>query len=90
MKIFQSSLFARKIKKINKNDKTIFDLEIEKIANNPQIGQQKKGDLNKVSVHKFKINTKQILLAYQFNQTEINLIMFGEHENFYRDLKKYK
>jgi hypothetical protein len=30
------------------------------------------------------------LLSYSYDSTEINLLSFGSHENFYRDLKKYK
>ena len=40
-------------------------------------------------MHKFKIYKQLILLAYSISKHELNLITFGPHENYYRDLKKY-
>ena len=42
MKIIQSPLFARTIKKFHKNEKDILDKQIIKIADDPSIGQEKK------------------------------------------------
>ncbi len=41
------------------------DQEIEKIMQNSSIGEEKKGDLRGVYVHKFKIKTIQYLLSYR-------------------------
>ena len=60
------------------------------ILNDPSIGEEKAGELAGVFVHKFKINKQLILLSYTYDENEINLLTFGSHENFYRDLKKYK
>lgn len=91
MKILQSRTFERKIKKFNKQDKNAdknaIDKEVKKIAANPSIGKEKKGDLRGVFVHKFKIKTTQYLLAYRFVDDNLELIMIGVHENYYRDLK---
>jgi mRNA interferase RelE/StbE len=38
---------------------------------------------------KFTIMTIQYLLAYRFVEEDLELIMIGPHENYYRDLKKY-
>jgi len=88
-KVFNSPLFGRKVKKLSKKEKERLDEEIRKILANPSIGEEKKGDLRGVRVHKFKINKKQILLAYQDSAKEFLLLTFGSHENYYRDLKNY-
>lgn len=89
MKIYQSSLFERKVKRLHKNQKLILDDEIRKIFNNILIGEQKKGDLKGVFVHKFKIKHEEYLLAYRTIGKNLELITIGSHENYYRDLKKY-
>jgi mRNA interferase RelE/StbE len=89
MKILQSRSFERKVKKFNKQEKSALDKQVSKIAENPSIGTEKKGDLRGVFVHKFKIKTIQYLLAYRFVGDDLELIMIGPHENYYRDLKNY-
>jgi len=89
MKIIQSRSFQRKVKKFTKREKKKLDEEIRIIINNPSIGSEKKGDLRGVFVHKFKIQTNQYLLAYRFFGENLELIMIGPHENYYRDLKSY-
>ena len=89
MKIIQSMSFQRKVKKFTKREKKKLDEEIRIIINNPSIGSEKKGDLRGVFVHKFKIQTNQYLLAYRFFGENLELIMIGPHENYYRDLKSY-
>ena len=65
------------------------DQEIRTITENPGIGEEKKGDLRGVFVHKFKLKIAQYLLAYRKISTDLELIMIGPHENYYRDLKQY-
>jgi len=89
MRIYQSSLFARKIKKLHHKQKLILDKEISKIANDPKIGTEKRGDLKGVFVHKFKISKQLYLLSYRKKNKDIELITIGSHENYYRDLKSY-
>lgn len=89
MKIYQSRIFAKKVKKLTKAEKATLDGEIKEIIKNPEIGTEKKGDLRGVFVHKFKIKSFQYLLSYRLTENELELIMFGPHENYYRDLKKY-
>ncbi len=89
MKIFQSRSFERKVKKFTKQEKKALDKQILKIAENPSVGAEKKGDLRGIYVHKFKIKTTQYLLSYRFVGTDMELIMIGVHENYYRDLKNY-
>jgi len=89
MKILQSRSFELKVKKFGKQEKKALDKQILKIAENPSVGAGKKGDLRGVYVHKFKIKNTQYLLSYCFVEADLELIMIGPHENYYRDLKNY-
>ena len=88
MKVLQSRIFAKKVKKLNQKEKSILDDQIKSIIENPNIGNEKKGDLKGIFVHKFKVKTTQYLLAYRVVDENLELIMLGPHENYYRDLKK--
>jgi mRNA interferase RelE/StbE len=89
MKILQSRSFERKVKKFTKREKNELDEQIRKIMDDPFIGAEKKGDLRGVYVHKFKLETVQYLMAYRFVGEDLELVMIGPHENYYRDLKSY-
>ncbi|MDO8955238.1 MAG: type II toxin-antitoxin system RelE/ParE family toxin [Deltaproteobacteria bacterium] len=89
MKIYQSRSFEKKIKRMPRREKEILDQEIRNIADNPSIGDEKKGDLRGIFVRKFKIKTAEYLLAYRMVGADLELIMIGPHENYYRDLKNY-
>ena len=89
MKIYQSKSFEKKIKRMHKREKEILDQEIRNIGENPSMGDEKKGDLKGIFVHKFKIKTAEYLLAYRMVGEDLELVMIGPHENYYRDLKKY-
>ena len=89
MAIYQSKSFAQKVKKMRKQEKEILDQEVRRIAQNPSIGEEKKGDLAGVFVHKFMLKTTtQYLLAYRKIGPDLELVMIGPHENYYRDLKQ--
>ena len=89
MKIVQSRSFEQRVKKLNQTQKMILDEQIKLILENPDIGDEKRGDLSEIFVYKFKIKTIQYLLSYRFNEERLELIMIGPHQNYYRDLKKY-
>ena len=89
MKIYQSSLFEKKVKKMTKSEKEALDREVKNIAENPNIGEEKKGDLKGVFVHKFKLKTNLYLLAYRRADKDLELVMIDSHKNYYRDLKSY-
>ncbi len=89
MKILQSRSFERKVKRFSKQDKALLDNQILTISETPSIGEEKKGDLREVYVHKFKIKTIQYLLSYRLIGDDLELIMIGPHQNYYRDLKNY-
>ena len=90
MNILQTTTFSKQVKKLHKNQKQDLDQAIKKIAETPSIGEMKKGDLSGIQVYKFKMVGQLTLLAYEFYENELKLIlmMLGSHENFYRDLKK--
>ncbi|MFT6630457.1 MAG: mRNA-degrading endonuclease RelE of RelBE toxin-antitoxin system [Bacteriovoracaceae bacterium] len=90
VKIFQTNLFSKKIKKLSKKQKIDLDGAVEKIVKDPTIGTEKKGDLIGVYVYKFKTSTQQLLLAYEWDEESRTLLMIGVHENFYREIKNYK
>ena len=89
MKILQSRSFENKVKKFTKPEKKQLDAQVLKIRDNPTIDAEKKGDLRGVYVHKFKIKATLYLLSYRFVGKDLELIMIGPHENYYRDLKSY-
>jgi mRNA interferase RelE/StbE len=47
---------------------------------------EENSDLRGVFVYKFKIKTTQYLLAYRKVERDLEYIMLGPHENYYRDL----
>ena len=89
MKIYQSRSFEKKVKKMSKPEKDSLDREIRSIADDPSVGEEKKGDLRGVFIHKFKLKNTQYLLAYRKVGEDLELLMIGPHENYYRDLKQY-
>jgi len=89
MHILQSGSFRKKVRRFREQEKLILDNQVRKIVKNPTIGQEKKGALRGIFVHKFKIHATQYLLSYRFVGDDLELIMIGPHENYYRDLSKY-
>lgn len=84
----QMPKFRMVYKKLHANEKEAVDDAIREIINNPNIGEEKKGDLSGVFVYKFKFKTKEFLLGYEWDPKQRLLLALGVHENFYRDLKK--
>ena len=90
MRIIQSRTFERRVRRFRKQEKKVLDQQVRKISKNPRIGQEKRGELRGVFVHKFKIHATQYLLSYRMaNSDTLELIMIGPHENYYRDLTSY-
>lgn len=89
MKIYQSRSFEKKVKKMSRSEKDALDREIKRIAEDPSIGEEKKGDLKDVFAHKFKLKIIQYLFAYRKVGGDLELVMIGPRENYYRDLKQY-
>ena len=90
MRIIQSRTFEKRVRRFQKQEKRVLDQQVRKIARDPSIGQEKRGELRGVFVHKFKIHATQHLLAYRMADPDtLELIMIGPHENYYRDLTTY-
>jgi hypothetical protein len=89
MRIFQTRSSQQKVKKMSTSKKDAFDREVRRIAEDSSLGEEKKGDLKDVFLHKFKLKTTQYLLAYRKVGGDLELVMIGPHENYYRDLKQY-
>lgn len=93
LEILVTPTFMKTAKKLHAKDKGVVDRAVKDIAANPVIGEEKKGDLAGVFVHKFKLNKQEVLLAYRlqpdkFAPDAIVLLSLGSHENFYTDLKR--
>lgn len=91
--ILATPTFAKSVKKLHARDKALVDKAVQAIAADPGIGEEKKGDLAGIFVHKFKINKQEVLLAYQlqpdkYSPASILLLSVGSHENFYTGLKR--
>ena len=89
MKVTYGAQFSRSLSRLHPNQKRALDKAVKAISENPELGDAKIGDLNGVSVYKFRSNNNQWLHAYRIiSPREITLLVVGPHENFYRDLKK--
>jgi mRNA-degrading endonuclease RelE of RelBE toxin-antitoxin system len=86
----QTRRFTRAYKKLHDNVAVNVDEAVQIIANDPNIGEQKKGDLSQLFVFKFRSQNQLYLLGYTRNDgiQLIYLEAVGPHENFYRDLKR--
>jgi len=90
LNVKQAKIFARQKKKLHGNQISELDLVIKSLMLKPDLGELKKGDLNDVRVYKFKMVKQLFLLAYQFDGSTMTLLNLGVHENFYKNLKKYR
>ena len=93
LQVIASPSFNRVANKLHARDKTTLDEAIQAILQNPQLGEEKKGDLAGVFVYKFKLNGQETLLAYELQPhktapIEAMLLAVGPHENFYAVLKR--
>ena len=90
MIVSQGGPFRKSYKRLHTNQLDAVNEAIEKIIENPALGEQKKGDIVRVRVYKFTVLGQLYLLAYVYDAGEdiLTLRALGPHENFYRDLKK--
>ena len=88
--VCQTRRFARAYKKLLDRLAADVDAAVAAVADDPDRGEKKKGDLAELWVYKFRSQGQLILLGYTQAQ-EVRLIYLeavGPHENFYRDLKR--
>ncbi|MBP1202624.1 mRNA-degrading endonuclease RelE of RelBE toxin-antitoxin system [Duganella sp. 1411] len=95
LEILVTPTFAKAVKRLHHKEKLAVDKAVKAVANDPSIGEEKKGDLAGIFVHKFKLNKQEVLLAYQPHPNKITpesvlLLNIGSHENFYSELKRRK
>ena len=90
MNIVQKRCFKNTYKKLHQNQRPEVNNAVKEIIKNPEIGEEKKGDLVGIKVYKFNVQNQLHLLAYEVNLEvdEITLLALGTHENFYDNLKK--
>jgi hypothetical protein len=88
VQVLQTNIFARAYKKLHANQKDAVDAAVASIIHNPNLGEEKKGDLAGVLVFKFDCVNQLFLLAYEFDPSTRVLLLVGTHENFYRTLKR--
>ena len=87
--VSQTRRFARQYKKLHDNVVTDVDRAVVAVADNPAIGERKRGDLAALFVYKFRSQGQLLLLGYTVDE-DVRLVYLdaiGPHENFYRDLK---
>ena len=90
MIVLQKGEFKKAYKRLHENQLEAVNEAIERVIENPALGEQKKGDLVRFRVYKFPVLDQIYLLAYVHDEGEntLTLSTFGPHANFYRDLKK--
>jgi len=62
--------FKKAYKKLHANEKSEVDDAVRAIIKNPNLGEEKKGDLAGVFVYKFKTHRQEKLLAYEWDLKE--------------------
>jgi mRNA-degrading endonuclease RelE of RelBE toxin-antitoxin system len=89
--VLQTPSFKKAVKKLHKNQKKDLDDAIRELMKDPYLGEQKKGDLSFLRVHKFKMVKQLTLLGYSYEDgtVTLELMALGSHENFYRDVKRF-
>ena len=90
IEVYETPTFRKAFKKLSEKEKVRVEDEIDIITKKPDVGEQKKGDLSHLWVHKFNLNGQLALLGYSWvkERLELYLLNIGPHENFYRDAKK--
>jgi hypothetical protein len=91
--VIASPSFARVAKKMHAKDKLVLDQAVNAVASNPLLGEEKRGDLSGVFVHKFELSNHETLLAYELSPDKLKpatviLLGVGPHENFYVQMKR--
>ena len=89
VKVFETRRFEKALSKLPEPQLKAVENEIDTIIEDPEIGELKKGDLSHLRVHKFKMDSQQVLLGYSWfeEKLELYLLHIGPHENFYQKQK---
>ena len=89
MEMIYKPPFRKFVKKQTRPLQLAVEDEIERIVEDPVIGESKLCDLQGIQVHQFKFQRQSFLVAYRVAGSDIIFYSIGTHENFYRDLKRY-
>lgn len=83
--------YNKRRKRLTEAVREALNAEQSRILQDPRKGQRKRGTLKDVWVEKFQAENDQYLVAYLVDEgTEtVTFLDIGQHENFYRDLRKY-
>jgi len=81
---------AGELRKFDKPIRTKIFASLEKIAENPYIGELLKGDLETIYSYHLKVTGVEYRISYQIREQEIVVVVMqiGTRENFYEDLKR--
>ena len=90
--VVQAPRFGRSKKRLPAAAQLQIDEAVKGLLADPLSGEPKIGALKGVRVIKFKVGPQQLLLAHQFDAKRklIEVLDVGPHENFYRELQKYR
>jgi len=90
--VYETRRFAKALGKLTEAVQKSVEDEIEMVIDDPDLGEQKKGDLNHLWVHKFKINNQEWLLGYNWNEENVilHLLQLGSHENYYKEARRQR
>ncbi len=88
--VLQKRRFGRQYKKLDDHVVRDVDIAVGEVADDPSIGERKKGDLASLLVNKFYSQNQLYLLGYTVEDGVclIYLEAVSSHENFYRNLKR--
>ena len=89
MDVHFKSPFRRFVKKQAKPFQLVIEDEVDRIIENPGLGDSKKGDLADFRIHQFHYRNQIFLISYRLRESEVDFFTVGTHENFYRELKRY-
>ena len=90
MKVLQMPRFRKYAKKLPRHLQQVILDAVEDVLSDTKVGELKKGDLDGFRIHKFTMNHQLILMAYKVESNFLILYQVGPHENFYKNLKRYK
>ena len=88
-KALVTNRFRREYRRLDKPIQKLVDDAVSEITANPELGEQKLGDLAGTRVYKFRYKGRLYLLAYDIDGhiRFVFLLSIKSHQNFYRDLK---
>ena len=72
-RVVQTASFKKAAKKLHQNQKADLDNAVRDLMRDPLLGEQKKGDLSFMRVHKFKMVKQLTLQGYSYEERTVIL-----------------